>query len=326
MSNNWGRGGGSSTAVRSGGAGGILFTAVVCLALGGAAGYGAFRLTGGGADSGEIAARDETISDLRREVEVRGKEAQESLRDLEDLRQENDRLAARVETLGSQSVPDPVPAGENRRLAQEATRLEKELKLAAQRIADAEAFRRRAEEAVRERERQLTLSTDQIARLEKTLDQLRGQQSSARDAETERLQAETDALRSALDAANAEADRLKNTDLPALRQEIARKDAEIGELTARIAALEMPSAGGDTATPVRDNGKPDDGRSPRNAALVASALSGTPGLERLSGEQRNRLERTLVSGECVTNALGAVFTRVPILTLRNLMRDLDSDC
>jgi hypothetical protein len=55
-------------------------------------------------------------------------------------------------------------------------------------------------------------------------------------------------------------------------------------------------------------------------------MQDTPGLDRLNDTQRDRLERTLVSGECVTNALGGVFKRVPVLALRNLMRDLDSDC
>ena len=56
------------------------------------------------------------------------------------------------------------------------------------------------------------------------------------------------------------------------------------------------------------------------------AMNDTPGLDRLTSGQHDQLERVLVSGECVTNALGGVFKRVPVLTLRNLMRDLDSDC
>lgn len=66
--------------------------------------------------------------------------------------------------------------------------------------------------------------------------------------------------------------------------------------------------------------------SPRDPDLVAAALRSAPGLETLSEEDRRKLADRLVSGECVTTALESVFERVPILTLRNLIRDLNSDC
>lgn len=312
MSNPWGRNGGGAVARRSG-AGVVLFASLVCLVLGGAAGYGLVRLTERGDAAGEIAARDETIADLTRQAEARGREAEESRRDAEDLRKENDELRRRVEALGAgRGEPDPAPAAENLRLTQEVVPgLEKEAKLAAQRAADAEALRRRAEETVRERERQISLQADRIDRLEKELRQAGAEKELAGHLEIERLGKETADLRRDLDAALAE---------------IVRKDKELAALQeAARAAASRPAekVGGE---PARDNGKPADSRSPRNAALVALALEATPGLDRLSTDQRGLLERTLVSGECVTNALGAVFSRVPVLTLRNLMRDLESDC
>jgi predicted nucleic acid-binding Zn-ribbon protein len=316
MSNQWGRESGGA-AVRRRGAGGVLFASIVCLALGGAAGYGLLRLTQHGQAGGEIAVLDGRIADLTLEVEARAKDAEESRRNAEDLRRENDGLQRELESLRAESArPEPVPVAEGRLRQEIADNLEKELKLADQRIADAEALRSRAEETVRERERTITLQADRIARLEKEMKQA---------AET---QGEADGLRRDLDAARAEAG--------LLRDEIARKEAEVaalGEekkaLSARIAALQETARAAGTRQaeePARDNEKPAGGRSARNAALVALALEATPGLDRLSADQRGLLERALLSGECVTNALGAVFSRVPVLTLRNLMRDLESDC
>lgn len=71
-----------------------------------------------------------------------------------------------------------------------------------------------------------------------------------------------------------------------------------------------------------DNSAPD----PRKRDNVAKALRVAPGLETLSEAERQKLEDTLIAGECVTTALKSVFERVPILTLRNLIRDLNSDC
>jgi len=330
MSNQWGRDSGGAVVKRRG-AGGVLFASLVCLVLGGAAGYSFVRLTGDEGAGGEIAVLDERIADLTREAETRAKEAEESLRTAEDLRRENDGLKQELEIL--RAKPDPVPAAESR-LSQEITEnLEKELKLADQRVADAEAFRSRAEETVSERERTISLQADRIARLEKERNQVAAEQDLAENLESERLGKEAADLRRDLDAARAEAG--------LLRDEIARKEAEIaalGEekkaLTTRIAALQEAARAAETrraeeestAEPARDNQKPADSRSPRNAALVALALEATPGLDRLSTDQRGLLERSLLSGECVTNALGAVFSRVPVLTLRNLMRDLESDC
>lgn len=71
-----------------------------------------------------------------------------------------------------------------------------------------------------------------------------------------------------------------------------------------------------------DNSAPD----PRKRDIVARALRVAPGLETLSEAERQKLEDTLIAGECVTTALKSVIERVPILTLRNLIRDLNSDC
>jgi len=328
MSNRWGRNG-SGPAASRGSAGAILFASLVCLVLGAAAGYAAFRLTGDNAPPGEIEQRDRRITDLAKELDARVLEIDESSRKAAALTEENAALRQKVEALDSKaSTPQSaVPEAEYARLTQETIpALKNELELARQRIADAEALKARAEETVRDRERRLSLGADRIARLEKALEAARGEENAAQTAETERLEAEADALRRQLADAQAATEKMRTGDLPALRAEIAGKDKQIAALTAQSRTLTARIAMLEDASRAAEPSRPVDGRTPRNAALVARALQDTPGLDRLDDAQRGRLERTLVSGECVTNALGGVFTRVPVLALRNLMRDLDSDC
>lgn len=317
MNNQWGRSSGEATGGGSG-IGGILFASIVCLALGGAAGYGAFRAMSG-------APSESALEDSNRRIA--------------DLADENDALKRQLDALRADaSRSDTAESAENVRLAQEIVPgLQRELELAGQKLAEAERLRKDAEAAATERARELDERAGQIAQLEKAIEEARSTQAANRNAETERLEAEAETLRRELAEAKQAAKRLRTRELPDLVAEIARKNQEIATLTARNAALEERIAALETAAQpkspqqaddngARDNAKPADGRSPRNAALVAQVIERTPGLDRLTGTQRTQLEQTLVSGECVTNALGSVLNRVPILALRGLMRDLDSDC
>lgn len=340
MNSQWGRSGNGPAGGGGSGIGGVLFASVICLALGGAGGYGAFRMLDDGAiPTSEIEQRDQRIAELARELDARVAQIADSSGKAQALSQENGALKQQIEALRNKAgASDAATAvAENLKLTQEVVPgLKNELELASQRVADAEALKKRAEEAVRDRERQLSVRADQIARLETALDAVRGERSTAQSAETERLEAEADALRQQLKAA----ERALEASKTALREAVARGERDVSALndrnaalTARITKLEaaarstQPSGQeGNGAKPALDNAKPVEGRSPRNAALVAEAMQDTPGLDRLTSRQRDQLESTLVSGECVTNALGGVFTRVPVLTLRNLMRDLDSDC
>ncbi|MGB3875612.1 MAG: hypothetical protein WA980_07140 [Shinella zoogloeoides] len=338
MNNQWGRSGNGTTAGGGSGAGGILFASVVSLALGAAAGYGGLRMMSGAVPASEIEQRDQRIAELARELDARTAQVEDGSQRSQALADENRTLKQQMEALrNSIGSSDDAAVAENARLTQEVIPgLKSDLQRASRRAADAEASKTKAENALQERERRLSLGADQIARLEKALDQARGAQS----AEAKRLAAEAATLRRQLDEARRAEETMRTKDLPALRKEIAGRDREIadlkasnGTLTARIGALEAaarsvqqdgPGNVGDG--PARDNAKPADSRNPRDASLVADAMRDAPGLDRLTGTQRDQLERTLVSGECVTNSLGGVFKRVPVLTLRNLMRDLDSDC
>ncbi|MCR6501899.1 hypothetical protein MUO32_22965 [Shinella sp. CPCC 101442] len=348
MNNQWGRSGNGQTS-GGGGIGGILFAVVVSLALGAAAGYGAFRMMDGAVPSGEIEARDRRIADLARELDARAAQVEENSQKAQALAEQNGSLKRQVESLKSNTDASEgaLAIAENARLTQEVVpKLQSDLQLASQLVADAEALKKRAEEAVLDRERQLSLQVDRIARLEKALDDAQNARKSKQSADADRLTAEAVTLRRDLDEARQAEEQLRTKDLPALRDIVAARDKEIATLAdrnialaVRIEALEAAARAAkadqqkesaskpalDNAKPA-DGAKPTDGRSPRNATLVSLALQGTPGIDRLSSTERDQLERTLVSGECVTNALGGVFKRVPVLALRNLMRDLDSDC
>ncbi|AOF90231.1 hypothetical protein [Sinorhizobium sp. RAC02] len=342
MNDQWGRSG-SGRPASGGGIGGILFASVVSLALGAAGGYGAFRMMDGAVPTNEIEARDQRIADLAKELDARVAQVEENTQKAQALSEENGALQRQLDALRKNAgTGDAVALAENARLTETVVpELRNELELAKQLVADAEALKKRAEEAVRDRDRQLSLRADEIARLEKALTAARNQQTGSQSAEKDRQAAE-DALRRELEDAQRAQDTIRTTDLPALRDEIARKDKEIAELkarnaslTARIGALESaaraatvrgePEGGGNKPV-VIDNQKPGQARNPRSAVLVALAIDNTPGLDRLSSAQRAQLEQTLVSGECVTKALSGALRRVPVLALRNLMRDLDSDC
>ncbi|MXN45964.1 hypothetical protein GR138_12245 [Shinella kummerowiae] len=343
MNDQWGRSG-SGRPASGGGIGGMLFACVVSLALGAAGGYGAFRMMDGAVPTGEIEERGQRIADLAKELDARVAQVEENTQKAQALSEENGALQRQLDALRKNAGTGDAAAAlaENARLTGKIVpELRNELELAKQLVADAEALKKRAEESVRDRDRQLSLRADEIARLEKALTAARNQQTSSQSVEKDRQAAE-DALRRELEEAQRAQDTIRTTDLPALRDEIARKEKEIAELktrnaslTARIGALESaaraatvrgePEGGGNKPV-VIDNQKPGQARDPRSAVLVALAIDNTPGLDRLSSAQREQLERTLVSGECVTKALNSALQRVPVLALRNLMRDLDSDC
>lgn len=67
-------------------------------------------------------------------------------------------------------------------------------------------------------------------------------------------------------------------------------------------------------------------RQPRDRQRVESVLTTAPGLDTLDVAAMKTLGDRLVEGACVTDALDDVFERVPLVALRNLIRDLGSDC
>lgn len=350
MNNQWGRSG-NGPASGGGGIGGILFASVVCLALGAAGGYGAFRVMDDAIPQSEIESREKRIADLARELDTRAAQVEEETQKAQALTEENGALKRQVEALrkdaGASDSDVAAIAAERTKLVQDVVpALENKVQLLGQQVADAEALRKKAEEAIKDRERQLSLQTDKIAGLQKTCTQ----QAAARSAEADGLKSETANLRTELEKLKKAEETLRTKNLPALNGEIAGKDKEIAALkertkalTGQVEALEAASClalpkepnsngkktAGETTTQTDDGAAKDIAvpvLNPRNGAAVAEAMRETPGLDALTSVQRDQLERSLSAGECVTTALGGVFRRIPVLTLRNLMRDLDSDC
>ncbi len=65
---------------------------------------------------------------------------------------------------------------------------------------------------------------------------------------------------------------------------------------------------------------------PRNPAKVELALAAMPGLYRLQPAGRSRLKEKLISGECLVPALSSVFSQVPALVMRDMMRQFEGQC
>ena len=69
-----------------------------------------------------------------------------------------------------------------------------------------------------------------------------------------------------------------------------------------------------------------DALTPRSRSAVEVAIGASSSLRTLSGSERRELTDRLVAGECVTTSLGAVFDRVPVVALRDLISALKSGC
>jgi hypothetical protein len=65
---------------------------------------------------------------------------------------------------------------------------------------------------------------------------------------------------------------------------------------------------------------------PRDPAKVELALAAAPGLAELKSSQRKDIATRLSKGECLATTLKDYFSPVPVLLMRDLVRDLDSEC
>lgn len=99
------------------------------------------------------------------------------------------------------------------------------------------------------------------------------------------------------------------------------------EAAARITA-ETPSNTPLVDKPIAEAGQPVPavGLVPRDRLMVDTIIGTTRGVGFLDDEKKQRLKDQLASGACVTDALESVFDKVPLILMRNLMRDFQSDC
>jgi hypothetical protein len=100
----------------------------------------------------------------------------------------------------------------------------------------------------------------------------------------------------------------------------------IEDTASRSAALSDRRDEADEAT-TSQTASVQSARSPRRDSDVETALGRATGLDGLSASQRSGLKTDLTAGACVAISLEKVLGNpVPVVPLRNLVRDLDSDC
>lgn len=340
VANQWGRDAGGPTG-RSGGMAGLVVTGVLALALGLAGGYATARLVAPeaadapqaapaapaspGPSASVPAVRDGSLYKLyqetQRQREAAMREAGELRMKLVELQSHYGNMEAELQTLrkGADAGEEADTAAEALALSQRQRieQLEDQVIGANRRLEDANAA---VAKANRQKEQALKEAGDLKIRLTQMQSDLSDLETRSQNMELHARQASDriDAAEKAAELLKQERDRLK-ADLSTVRAErdslkAAQKPAE----EAPAEPAEEPSAD----TPA----EADQTVASRDRQAVADAIARAPGLKTLDFADRQRLADNLEKGACVTDALEDIFVRVPVLTLRSLIRDLDSPC
>lgn len=323
MSNQWGR----NTQVARSGSSGFLLAAILCVVLIGAGVYGwLVRQT----LHAEIAALTESNTALSDKLAASETSQKKITDEMNSQKRNSGEWAGKLEQDYADLQLNEVPKLNRLLDKRDATisKLEKDvnaLKSQALRLSEEKTA---AEEALKTLREGAAADTADASDLQAHTEAL--------NAELERLRAEKSDLESAragtqslLLAAQADATAAKSTlttlqnqKIPGLERELATEKAKNQALEQKL-ALTKPTAT-DQAPPVTASGGP--GRTPRDDAEVATLVNGLPGLGGLDESERRKLQDQLASGACVTEALETVFDKVPLIVMRNLMRELKSDC
>ncbi|AKI00603.1 hypothetical protein IMCC20628_01897 [Hoeflea sp. IMCC20628] len=318
---------------------------IVCLVLGAAGGYAAFRFLPSYSSTAHDEARaaavsaNDALAAARKDLDEARSIQQSDRAQLEALQATIARQAADLDAMTERlaAVSSQARSPEDQSSVVEALSRERD-----RLTGENESLKRDLAALQTERDAGKQSTTVAEARLEAELARLRDEVVPELTAERDRLNRKT--LMMLADQTNLKAQAKAAADA---RAEDAKRIAELktrladaeGELTASqevLDALKLESRAGQESESVTDSNaakaatQPDAVEKPaldtRKPDAVAQALRTAPGLETLSQADLQRLTDTLIAGECVTTALKSVFDRVPILTLRNLIRDLNSDC
>lgn len=324
MSNQWGRD--TQSITRSRGAPiGTMIAVLLSLGIGAAAGYGAL-FYGGGANTGQLDAAEQRVTELNARLAESERQLQQAL--------ETARQQAPVE--GAYDAGSAELDAMTEKLAQASAELANEKQRVGELEAEIEAVRWAADErgraasdafrkmAARDELAELAeLRQVKIPRLEAQIGSLMQRlaesqrQLRSERASVEEVSRQRDAARDAQTQAE-KALALERSRVVDLQTQLTRMQKESRESESPKADSDESPTGAETSSAVNN--------ASREADLVAGALDRTPGIDRLSAPDRDRLQEMLVSGQCVTTSLKAVFRSVPVVTLRNLMRDLKSGC
>jgi chromosome segregation ATPase len=156
------------------------------------------------------------------------------------------------------------------------------------------------------------------------------EQLAGKDTEISSLRAQTTELKKAVSDANGKAMSIDSQrillgmNLRALQTEKEKLETENAGLRAAIAELQAKPA--DAEPDKNDTPVDTDTSVTRDANTVRNALADMPGFSRLTPDKQSDLAARLERGECVADALKASLGRVPAIALRNLIRDLGSEC
>ncbi|WP_426130309.1 hypothetical protein [Pararhizobium sp. PWRC1-1] len=344
MSNQWGR---DQQVTRGRSSSGLLLPAVLCLALIGAGGYFWFArqamqtdiaaLTSETASlTAELAKvtgeKDKATSDLVKFKKNSGNWAEELEKDYAELKlnevpkltrllDKRDADISALEKLLSTEKSAAKSAADD--FTATIARLNDQLSMAKADSADA---RTQAQNLGTEK---LTLNK-QIASLKAALERATADTVAAQKALEQKV---TEAgkkpptFKSALDLA-------RDVQITTLEQSLSEERGKVEALQkqlkdqAQAAARIAPETQSDTAVidkPVSETG-PGAGLLPRDRLMVDKIIGKTRGVGFLDDEKKQRLKDQLASGACVTDALESVFDKVPLILMRNLMRDFKSDC
>ncbi|WP_438748563.1 hypothetical protein [Pararhizobium sp. O133] len=137
-------------------------------------------------------------------------------------------------------------------------------------------------------------------------------------------------FKSALDLARDVQIQTLEQNLTEERKRVEGLERKLADQAAAIAKNTVPPT---TDAPIETQTEPKDEKPapnsdlmPRDPALVENVLNSTRGISVLDDDKARILKDKLSSGACVTDALESVFDRVPLIVMRNLMRDFKSDC
>lgn len=154
-------------------------------------------------------------------------------------------------------------------------------------------------------------------------DQLVQKAQTARDAalaEHETVKSDILAAKAERDAVAASAEVLR-TQLNTLRDEKAETEAALNLLKAELQEAIAPTVA-EPADEGAETGTANRRKVSLPPAQIARAIAAAPGLEQVSPQQRDELQRLLSSGVCTYDALETVFVTINRQTLVSLIRDL----
>lgn len=348
LTNQWGRDSDFRSGGRRSSGAGIVIAFLAALALGGAGGFAASwflqadAIVASDAERAQTGELTEALAKARDDLSVARAAEASSAAEIESLKADIARMAADLDAMAEKLAAGnrPAAASDETNGAMDALRRERDAL-----VAENEAFKAGLEALEAERQAVEQQAKTDRQRLQDELERLQGELVPELTSERDRLKRETQTLladqaafeariKTAAEAQAVDAARIvelearlrsAEEELEAARQAI---EALGKEAKAAVSTDPVGEAGPQVARPPveADAQDPASALDPRDPDAVARALRTAPGLETLSEADRRKLTDLLVSGECVTTALESVFERVPILTLRNLIRDLNSGC